>query len=189
MARKRVKQRCMMSDFKKNGSLQDIIYQTTDRGKVGMDMNPENRQKETVVFGNYAEQGIEWLVLAEADGKKLLISRDALDARVYHDLQEAVTWEECSLRSWLNKEFYREAFNDEARAKICLSEVRADENPEWKVEAGNDIEDHIFLLGIKEAEQYFDCDRDRICRPTQHALNQGAWYAWDLEEFEGNCNW
>ena len=152
-------------------------------------MRKDDRQKEAVVFGNYAGQEIVWLVLMETDGKKLLISRDALDARKYHDRQEPVTWENCSLREWLNEEFYREAFSDEEHATICLSEVCADGNPEWKVNPGNDTEDHIFLLSIKEADQYFATDKDRICRPTKHALDQGAWYAWDVSDFGGSCNW
>lgn len=178
-----------MSDFKKGISLSDFIFRTSDTEEDGMDMRKEAREKETVVFGNYAGQEIAWLVLAETDEKQLLISRDALDARAYHDRQEPATWENCSLREWLNEDFYREAFTDEERAKICLTEVCADDNPEWKVDPGSDTEDHIFLLSIKEAEQYFDADGDRICRPTQHALDQGAWYAVEPEDYEGVCNW
>ncbi len=51
-----------MSDFQKDISLQDVIFQTTDTREDGMDMKCEDRQREAVVFGNYAGQEIEWLV-------------------------------------------------------------------------------------------------------------------------------
>ena len=70
-----------MSDFKKGISLSDFIFRTSDTEEDGMDMRKEAREKETVVFGNYAGQEIAWLVLAETDEKQLLISRDALDAK------------------------------------------------------------------------------------------------------------
>src|SRR5574344_1982782 len=73
-----------------------------------------------VSFGNYYQENenskdpIEWLVLdVDTENKKaLLISRYALDSKPYHETLTSITWEECSLRKWLNSEFLKQAFSE-----------------------------------------------------------------------------
>ncbi len=66
-----------------------------------------------ISFGSFHGQDIEWLVISEQDGKKLLLSKYGLDSREYHETSDPVSWENCTLRSWLNGEFFDEAFSDE----------------------------------------------------------------------------
>lgn len=61
-------------------------------------------------FGHY-EQGngiepIEWVILKMEGTKVFLLSKYALDYQPYHDTFEPVTWENCSLRKWLNESFF-----------------------------------------------------------------------------------
>ncbi|MDO4386553.1 MAG: DUF6273 domain-containing protein [Clostridia bacterium] len=133
---------------------------------------------------------IEWLVL-ESDGETaLLISRYALDCKPYNEKQEDTTWETCTLRSWLNNEFYETSFSAEEKQSILPSEVSADKNPEQGTTPGNATEDRVFLLSITEANAYFESDNARICAPSDYAIRHGA-YKSDGGEVDGKraCWW
>ena len=77
-----------------------------------------------VTFGTYEQDNnesngaeeIEWQVLDKKDGKVLLLSKYALDCKQYNAEWEYVTWETCTLRSWLNEEFYKTAFTSKEAA-------------------------------------------------------------------------
>ena len=150
-----------------------------------------------VIFGNYPQTNdvndnspIEWLVL-ESDGETtLLISRYALDCKPYNERYEATTWETCTLRGWLNSEFFNKAFSTEEKQYILQSDVSADKNPEYSTNPGNATKDNVFLLSIVEANKYFKSDDARKCAPTDNAIQQGA-YASDSYKVEGRraCWW
>ena len=137
-------------------------------------------------FGQYEQDGdktngeeaIEWRVLAVEDGKALVISEYALDAKPYNTEDDDITWEECSLRSWLNEDFYQAAFSEEEQELIALTQVVNEDNPDYGIEGGNDTEDKVFLLSIAEAREYFADDESRMCYATQYAKDNGA-YVYD----------
>lgn len=62
--------------------------------------------------------------------------------------------ENCSLREWLNEEFYNSAFSNSEKEQILSVTVPADKNPEYDTNSGNDTEDKIFLLSVSEAKKY-----------------------------------
>lgn len=136
------------------------------------------RSGDTLTFGRY-EQGngtepIEWKIL-EADGNKaLLFSRYALDVRPYNDEDGAVTWETCTLRNWLNNEFYEKAFNSEEQKLIIGADVNADKNPDFTTNPGNPTKDYVFILSLPEAEKYIFGTKDCECIPTKHTIKQGV---------------
>ena len=117
---------------------------------------------ETLVFGkNNNGQPIEWLVLDKKGNKTLVISKDILFQEKYNDAYSDVTWETCTLRSYLNNSFRNLAFTEEEKKLIAKSTI---ENPDNKgTEGGNDTEDYIFLLSIDEVNKYFKTDKDRAC--------------------------
>ena len=157
------------------------------REKVSLD---EAHVGETVLFGNYlqTENGkdntpIEWLVLEKQDDRMLLLSKYGLDCQPYHVNFEPVTWENCSLRKWLNTVFLNKAFDAEDKKWIRKSVVQADGNLYFETDSGNDTNDEVFLLSIKEAEKYFQNDTERICHPTENAKKEvytanGACWWW-----------
>ncbi len=150
-----------------------------------------------VTFGSYpqTEAGnddtpIEWLVL-EGDGETaLLISRYGLDCKPYNTEFVDTTWEQCTLRSWLNNDFYNRAFNAEEKQSILQSEVSADKNPKYSTNPGNATKDNVFLLSIVEANKFFKSRDARMCVPTDYAIQQGA-YTSDSYKVEGRwvCWW
>ena len=148
-----------------------------------------------VTFGTYEQDNntsngkeeIEWIVLANEGNKSLLISRNALDCRPYNTSLTDVTWENSSLRPWLNSSFLNAAFSLNEQQLILKTSVdnsKSQGNSKWSTNGGNNTTDQIFLLSYAEAEKYFSSDSDRICKPTAYAKAQGA-YAYDSR----NCWW
>jgi len=120
---------------------------------------------DVVKFGSYEQDGIdngteaiEWYVVAREDGKALLLSRYVLKLGSYHNddkTSENITWETCTLRSWLNNNFYEEAFIDNEKILINESPLINNDNPAWGTVGGNDTIDKVFILSIDEIAKYF----------------------------------
>ena len=151
----------------------------------------------TVRFGTYPQEKneeivpIEWRVLTVNDKKALLISEYALDCKQYNTSEAGVTWENCSLRKWLNGTFLNNAFSAEEQAQIQNTTVSADKNPKYSTNPGNATTDKVFLLSINEAEKYFTNDEARKCAPTAYAKAQGAWTHdnYKTSSGEATCRW
>ncbi len=118
------------------------------------------RNKNKIYFGNYyfnnaADQyPIEWDILEEKDGKAFIISHYILDSKTFDD-KGSNNYETSYIRKWLNETFYNIAFND--------------------VEKGifDNIEDKIFLLSIKEYDDYHTFDNVKHAESTNYAEEQG----------------
>lgn len=153
---------------------------------------------DTVLFGSYEQdnddsngiEDIEWIVLKKEGSNVFVISKYALDCQPYNSFKADVTWETCTLRTWLNGTFLNIAFNSDESGIILTTNVSADKNPEYDTPAGIDTQDKIFLLSITEAENYFQNDEDRKCVPTEYAVNQGC-YASEYDKVDGAsaCEW
>lgn len=132
-------------------------------------------------------EDIEWIILAKDDNKMLVISDKAIDCKPYHSSYGNTTWEECSLRRWLNDTFVNEAFTTEEQEKILTTNVTADANPDYDTDAGNDTEDKVFLLSIEEVNRCFNNDSERQCVSTEYAKANGA-YTYEIDG-ASNCFW
>ena len=113
----------------------------------------------------------------------MLLSAYGLDAKWYNEKLEDITWETCTLRKWLNEEFFDSAFSAEEQELIITTKVKNPDNPEYKTPGGNDTEDKVFLLSISEAEKYLPTDFERKASPSPYAEKQGAWTN------NGSCWW
>ena len=118
-----------------------------------------------VTFGTYPQTKagndatpIEWLVLARDGDKALLISRYGLDVQPYNKDYTSVTWETCTLRTWLNSTFYNKAFSSAEQAAILTTDVDNSKSQcysIWTTSGGNNTQDKVFLLSYAEANKYF----------------------------------
>ena len=126
---------------------------------------------------------IQWRVLAVEGRRALVIASLCLDARPYNTEPEAVTWETCTLRAWLNSDFLTAAFTPEEQKAILTASVKNEGNLFWEVDGGRDTRDKVFLLSISEAEKFFSDSEDRMAQNTAYALARGAF------EKEGHGNW
>ncbi len=144
-----------------------------------------------VFFGSYEQDNnasngiepVEWLVLAKEEDRVLVISKYALDCQQYNAVYTDVTWETCSLRKWLNETFFNNAFSSDEQAMIRSTTVTADKNPSYNTPPGNNTTDKVFLLSIKEVNEFFGSDSARQCQGTAYC-NIHAYKAGN-----GNCTW
>lgn len=134
---------------------------------------------DCVYFGNYwqsdtngdgkadkndAKQPIKWRVLS-VDGDDVFLMADMnLDVQRYNNTRVNVTWETCTMRSWLNgygassnvcgndyasDSFLKNAFSDSEQAAIQTTMV-VNEDSEYGTAGGNNTNDKVYLLSIKE---------------------------------------
>ena len=160
---------------------------------------------DIITFGTYEQDNntgngaepIEWLVLDNQGDRMLVISRYGLDCRKYNETRIDVTWETCSLRSWLNGEFYNTAFNDSEKASIMTTTISNPNNTKYNynTSGGNATNDNVFCLNIDEARAYFGAyDNDgynpaRSTNPTAYAVARGAGADTSTQWYGGNCWW
>ena len=122
---------------------------------------------DTVFFGAYEQdnntsngkEDVEWIVLARENGRILVISRFALDCQQYNTSDNNVTWENCSLRKWLNESFLNSAFSKDERAMIPSVTVNSavlGANLGSNPYADHPISttDQVFLLSEQELDKY-----------------------------------
>ena len=83
-------------------------------------------------------------------------------------------WSGCTLRHWLNSDFYNSAFTYEEKKRILSASNDNADNPMYGTEGCEDTVDKVFCLSIDEAMFYFSGDRDRRAGLTDHAIRQGA---------------
>ncbi len=154
-----------------------------------------------IVFGEYEQDNnlkngkepIEWLVLSNNRTSLFVVSRYALDCMPYNEVMEPVTWETCSVREWLNGEFYNTAFSDSDKELILTTTVETKDNFRYGTPGGNDTQDKVFLLSMEDmmnplygfysessdyAHIYQKGEKslllNRRCAPTPYAIAQGV---------------
>ena len=136
---------------------------------------------KTLTFGSYEQddnlangkEPIEWIVLEKQGEKAFVISKNVVTRHNYNDTWKSVTWETCTLRSWLNDEFFNTAFSKKEQDAILTTKVdnsKEQGNSDWYSDGGKDTEDKIYLLSYKEACTYFKTDQERGCFDYQRRL-------------------
>ncbi len=115
---------------------------------------------------------IEWYVLAREGSKALIISRYVIDSEKYHNESTDITWENSTIRKWLNNEFINTAFSNNEREKIQTTYVLNPNNSAKGTVGGNSTYDKIFLLSTDEARKYFRSDSERIGKPTPYCMRK-----------------
>ena len=178
---------------------------------------------DCIYFGRYPQsdrtgatkEPIKWRVLelsdtnhdGMADDAFILANRE-LDAKPYNTTYDDVTWETCTLRSWLNgygpsknsngkdyssSNFINKAFNVAEQNAIRTTEVANNDNADYDTEGGNDTTDKIYLLSSEEAREPsfgfisgYGNKKTRIAQTTVYAEKNLA-FTW-LSEGSFNSN-
>ncbi len=156
---------------------------------------------------------VKWRVL-EANGSSALVVADvALDDQCYDTDGANVTWETCSVRSWLNgygagsnqpgtdfssKNFFDAAFSSAQKSAVLQTAVANADNQYYGTDGGSDTSDRVFLLAESDvfgssatrhgfASNHYTLDEARRCRTSDYALAMGT----ELSSSPGyeNCFW
>ena len=117
---------------------------------------------DCIWFGNYPPSGswgygtdpIKWRVLWVDGDNAFLLSDKNLDTKVYNESGSGaatINWSTCTLRAWLNEDFYNTAFNEEERSAVRTTIVNNENNPEYGIYGGGATFDKIYLLSVSEA--------------------------------------
>ena len=182
----------------KGHTTMDFISENTESDNV-LESKIQTAEKQDVsmedflLFGHYEQDGdivngpesIEWVILEEDDDRYLLISRYILDAQPYNITAEPITWEKCSLRYWLNNDFYKTAFSSDEREKILSVTVYNPNNEQSGIYGGYNTQDKLFCLSMDEILKYYKINiwNDRhgwgysqslMAENTAYAVEQGA---------------
>lgn len=133
---------------------------------------------KTVSFGEYLINNendiskIEWIVLTNDGHKALLLSKYILDVQPYHSDFADITWENCSLRKWLNSSFLSQltgsSSQEEVKNKLNIilnTTLKNNNNSEYNIFGGNDTIDKVFILSNDEQRYYFK-DDPNLCKAT-----------------------
>lgn len=123
---------------------------------------------QIISFGSY-----EWRVLDAQKDKALIITDAIIDQRPYHSAYTQITWAACSLREYLNNEFYN-SFTSTQREKIEPALNKNHDNEWYGTPGGIDTLDKIFLLSIEDAVcRYFGDSKSLLTNPGK---NQRYWF-------------
>ena len=136
---------------------------------------------DIVQMGTYEQDGdtetedpIYWDVLDKDGDSILIISHDVIGYQRFSGSPNCVIWEDSQIRTWLNEEFYTDAFDKETQARIkgyVTSGV-----DEANQESRGDATDRIFLLSQKEIEKYYGHKLPKaealLCKPSKAVLQR-----------------
>jgi len=156
-------------------------------------LNENCNPGDTFALGTHDGKPLQWRVLDVRDGRALLLSEVILERKQYHDKLEPVAWDTCSLRQYLNGEFYK-SFSEADRARIALTR---NENPDntwgrtqgepFGTPGGNPTDDHIFLPSVADVLSYFPG-----LKPHKDSYGDEWWYEADeqlMAKLNGNGFW
>lgn len=104
---------------------------------------------DSVLYGSY-----KWLILEKNKTQVFLIKSEPINGYAYNNVDEDITWANCSLRKYLNNSFLNETFCDEMIERIVDSHVSIPDNTPYKTIGGKDTTDKLFLLNGQEADKY-----------------------------------
>lgn len=146
------------------------------------------RVGDIIPFGSWPQKlegpslPLHWRVLeVRDDGSALLLTRDIIECRSYHDSRGNITWQNCNLRQWLNGVFAPRAFSPQERQWLMLEHCEAENNNAFrKVLGGGDTEDYVFCLGLDQAQRLFDADAMRQAQLTPYAQRAHSTRWWWL---------
>lgn len=151
------------------------------------------RVGDIVRFGAYEQDNrtwdgketISWTILDIREEKALILSRYILDVIPYHRKNESITWEDCSLREWLNNSFLRTAFSSDEIDQIVPVTINNNNNDEYHIYGGRRTTDRVFVLSYDDATTFFWADADRKTTATEYAQSRGVY----IDKDTGNSWW
>lgn len=166
-------------------------------GNDNVEINPKENpssgnaiKRESIIsFGTYQQNrsqkdSIRWVVLKVEDNKALLLSLNLLSARPWDETGRNLTWDNSSIRQWLNNEFLNAAFSKDQINDIIPTELDNSDQHGYGTPSGKNTVDRVFLLSVNEFESLVNNTSYTTASPTRVAREDGA-YANE----QGNSAW
>lgn len=137
---------------------------------------------DCITFGNYYQSNsdikepVRWRVLYVKGDDAFLLADKNLDSQPFHTKKESASWETCTLRAWLNHDFYDMAFNEKEKSAIRSTDVVTENGIDNK-----GTSDKVYLLSVAEAtnplygfSSRLDDSGTRAAQNTEYAKGRGA---------------
>ena len=161
---------------------------------------------------NDEKQPIKWRVLSVNGDDAFVLADQNLDAKQYNETNTDITWENCTMRSWLNgygasanknekdftdDNFINNAFSAAEQEAIQTTGVVNEDNPYYETDGGNNTEDKVYLLAISEASnalygfnsKYNTNSKTRETKNTEYTKKSDA-YTYTIDSsYSGNGYW
>jgi len=176
------------------GADEGKIMSDSDLQKI-VDDTPDELVKGQKIegFGTYGGEALNWTVMdVDREGVALLLCDSVIEAKPFNTVRDVthirdniltpddlydelyvMNWEICSLRTWLNGEFFTSAFNEAEQARVYESELITGKNP--ITDKGDCVTtDKVFMLSADEARDLFDSDSARLADATENAKTNGV---------------
>lgn len=114
----------------------------------------------SLYFGNYYQSDktgkkkdpIQWRILSVQGSTAYLISDKNLDTQPYNNTATDTTWENSSIRKWLNGKFLNEAFTKQEQQAIISNTVSNESNAFFKTAGGNQTTDKVLLPSLSDMQ-------------------------------------
>lgn len=92
-----------------------------------------------------------WRVLSVKGDDAFLLAQRNLSCQPYNKGGgDSVSWKDCTLRRWLNRNFYNDAFSSDEKKAIRKTTVVNEDNPFYGTKGGKNTKDKVYLLSIRE---------------------------------------
>lgn len=194
--------------------VEGVTYRRMKKGdatRSNMNNSKYYQWTDSTSYHYFRYEPIKWRVLSVQGNDAFLLADAGMDDRRYNESYESITWEKCTMRSWLNgygasdnqqgndyssRNFLDSAFSSAEQAAIVNSTVVNADNPRDGTAGGNDTIDKIFLLSIDEATKaeygfstdYSTDDKARMAKTSTYAKAVGCW-ADTNTVYAGNAWW
>ena len=104
--------------------------------------------------GETVRTDCSWIVVDKQEDAVLLTKQSAINDIPYHNTDEPVTWEQCTLRQELNNTFLEQTFSPLERSIIMDTQVICNNNETYRTGGGGATTDKIFIMNENEVRQY-----------------------------------
>ncbi|MCM1245259.1 MAG: DUF6273 domain-containing protein [Roseburia sp.] len=102
----------------------------------------------------YKIEPIKWRVLSINGEDAFLLADSKLDAQKYdtrsYSNKDDITWENCTVRTWLNETFLNRAFTTSEQAAIISTKVVNEDDSYYSNSVEADTIDKVYLLSVNE---------------------------------------
>ena len=133
-----------------------VLNRTPAEEQTELAVISDSQVGDVVAFGRYT-----WYVADKTDGICTLLCQGAVADMAYNDNKTDITWENCSLRKWLNEDFYNSKFSDGEKASIITTHnTFTEDDSSYGTDCGNDTDDKVYLFTYSESNTVSDDIRE-----------------------------
>jgi tetratricopeptide (TPR) repeat protein len=147
------------------------VLNTLEQERIAEEKRRAEEAEKARIKKSCEDAGFRVLHLDESNRRVLVITKDCVAKIPYHQPHIAITWEKCTLRNWLNNEFYN-SLPSHIKSRVIEVTNQNPNNPEYGTVGGNATRDKVFLLSIDEARTYFSSNSDRSAKYQE----TGTWW-------------